>query len=503
MAASFMQNDSVRNFGRIVFWLGAGFTTLAAPWMLGGQPLAAQQWLLGSAALTLVGGLLVRLAAVPTLGSQAAWRVQRAALLFGLLFVGYLFLQARNPSFRVVLSGNLWVVTSIQGVAPGPHSIMAPFDYIPGDWLPYKNAWRYLLIYGTGWLFAAGLALGLTERNDALRWYRLVAGNAALLALVCIVHRLSSATLTLWQYGDTFDFTRSPVFFYKNHNGAYLAASVAVVLGVALAEKPGRARLLWEIVALATWVATVVVNSRVATACATAWVVLYLAKRFSQARAERRLVFDKKAVAIGFGLVASLLGLLALAGGGKAVSRFAPLLSSPGDFMQGGRFRELIRDVGVEIWQDDAVWGWGGGSYMYLFNTYHHKVPEVARWMYGEQPNLNRLVSPVVNCDWIEFLVEYGLIGSGFLLAALLVVGLACWRWRHSISVEALFLLAGAAGILLHAYFDYVLRNPAIMLLLLGMLMVAVRLSVPGRSAIRIEQKPRPRKDLNCSNESV
>jgi len=126
---------------------------------------------------------------------------------------------------------------------------------------------------------------------------------------------------------------------------------------------------------------------------------------------------------------------------------------------------------------------------MYLFNTYHRQVPEVVQYMYHEQPSLNRLVGPVINCDWVEFLVEYGVIGVGLLcLAVALAVGAAFW-WRKGAPGETLFLLYGAAGISIHAYFDYVLRNPAIMLLSLGTLVVLVRLSVPSRQPARSAER--------------
>ena len=100
------------------------------------------------------------------------------------------------------------------------------------------------------------------EREDARRWALIVGVNAAALAAVCIVHRALGAELTLWKYRDTVAFTGSPVFFYKNHNGAYLAASLAVVLGLATMAKEMTRRRIWEGIGLALWVATLAVNSR-------------------------------------------------------------------------------------------------------------------------------------------------------------------------------------------------------------------------------------------------
>lgn len=140
----------------------------------------------------------------------------------------------------------------------------------------------------------------------------------------------------------------------------------------------------------------------------------------------------------------------------------------------------MQRELGIKIWLDRPVWGWGGGSYVYLFNTYHVRVPELAAQVYREQPQLNRFYGPTVNCDWIEFLVEYGAIGVSFMLAAL-GIPFAAWvtghGWKNPLS---LFLMAGVVGLILHASLDYILRNPAILLLGAGAFIAAIRVGLPA-----------------------
>jgi O-antigen ligase len=476
--------------GRSIFWLGAGFTTLAAPWMLGGEPLVTQWWLLWGATMTFVGGLLVRLTAQSTPGTRAATRVQAGALLFGLLFVGYVYLQARNPSLRVAISGKLWVLSSLQTAAPGPHSIDAPLDFLSGDWMPYRNAWRYLLVFGACWIYAAGLVLGLVERADARRWVLAVGLNAALLAIVCLVHRALGERLTLWRFADTVGFTGSPVFFYKNHNGAYLAASLAVVLGLAWSTDEKLRRHAWEIVALFLWAATVAVNSRVATGLATLWIVGYVVLSWRTAWRERRSWSAGRMLVVG-GTVVLLAAIVGLTGGRKAIQRFTPALSSPLEFVRGGEYRGLLRKVGLEMWLDQPVWGWGGGSYLYLFNTYQARVPQIAEQIYREQPNLNRFYMVSADSDWVEFLVEYGAIGFALLGAGFALLLLGWLRWSGWSQGMPLFLVAGAVGIVLHGYLDHVLRNPALLFLVVGLMVVAVRLVVS-----RNVQRHRPHRPI-------
>jgi hypothetical protein len=466
----------------IIFWAGAIFTTLAAPWMLGGEPLGAQWWLLWGATATFVGGAAVRLTTASTPGSRAAWRVQAGALLSGLLFVAYIYLQARNPSLNLRFGGKLWILSPLQDAIPGPHSIEAPFDFVPGDWLPYKNAWRYLLIFGTCWLYMAGLVLGLVQRTDARRWVLVVGVNAAILATVCLVHRALGERLTLWHFSDTVGFTGSPVFFYKNHNGAYLAASLAVVLGLAWTAEQKSQRYAWEAVALILWAATVAVNSRAATGFATLWGLIYYLFRWRAAVREKQSWLGVRKLLLAGAAAVALVVIVGLTGGRKAIQRFSPALASPLEFVQGGEYRGLLRKVGVNMWLDEPAWGWGGGSYLYLFNTYEKDVPQIAAHIYREQPNLNRFYMVSADSDWVELLVEYGAVGLSLFVAAGALLAAAWWRWRGWDQGLPLFLGLGATGIVLHGYLDHILRNPALLILLAGLLVVATRLAVPRDS---------------------
>jgi hypothetical protein len=82
----------------------------------------------------------------------------------------------------------------------------------------------------------------------------------------------------------------------------------------------------------------------------------------------------------------------------------------------------------------------------------------------------------------VEFLVEYGVVGLSLLVAAGALLAVAWWRWRGWAPGLPLFLGLGAAGILLHGYLDHILRNPALLILLAGLLVVAMRLAVPRDS---------------------
>ena len=60
--------------------------------------------------------------------------------------------------------------------------------------------------------------------------------------------------------------------------------------------------------------------------------------------------------------------------------------------------------------------------------------------------------------DIVQFLAEYGAIGSGLLLLALLWILLSAFR---IFSFSAFFLLIGFATSMSHAFFDFIFNSPA------------------------------------------
>lgn len=470
------RSGGLRRLLQAVFGLCASATIVASPWMVGSASVHSQQLLFAGSALTLFLGALVR-----SCSTNGTARASSCAIPYGIafscgaLFLGLMLCQALHPSHEVVITGWTWELKALGTSFAGPTSLAAPFDFIAADFIPYKNAWRFLLIFSVAWLYAGGLALGLVERKDALRWVQWVGVNAALLAIVCIVHRALEEKETLWHFRDTVAFTGSPVFFYKNHNGAYLAALLAVVLGLAATDK-NWLRRAWEAVALGLWVATLAVNSRAAVACASLWLVIYAVWRWWAAGHQQpRLGWRTFLVAI------SVAGLLAFAvaktGGRKVVARFDEAAKNPIEFIQGGAHRAMLRQVACEMWQDRPIFGWGGGSYLYLFNGHQERVPELRRQIYQQQPTLNRFYMMSADSDWVEFLVEYGIAGVALLCTASVAFLWICWRRRRWTLPFALFLSLGAMGLALHAYYDHILRNQALLLLYLSLLVVASKLA--------------------------
>jgi hypothetical protein len=470
----------------LVFLAVAVVTAMGAPWMLGSEPVGAQWMLLWGALATLVTGLAARaLALVDGVKMAGGWALG-ASLFFGALLLAQIAVQARNPSHAVVPEGALWRLIPLTPHPWLPQAIAGRFSE-GGDYIPFKNAARYALIFGAVWCYAAGLAAGLMRRADTVAWAACLGGNGVVMAGVCLVHRAMREELTLWHYRTTFDFTHSPVFFYKNHNGAYLAASLAIVLGLAASARTRLGQRLWEVGAVLLWFATASVGSRAAAGIATVWLGIYLALRVREWRKTQRTPFGARRVWLGLAATGLAVGagfFLVKVQEAGALARFGDPGPSAGHpfaslarraLTADLRMHAMQRQVALEMWRDRPVWGWGGGSFVYLFNTYHVRVPELAAQIYRDQPQLHRFYGPTANCDWVEFLVEYGVVGLASMVAA---VGFPCvaWLrqrgWRDPLS---LCLMLAMAGLVWHGWLDYILRNPALLLLGTGALFAACR----------------------------
>ncbi len=463
------------------FLTAAGLTGGIAPWLLGGDPVAAQWVLLAGAMLTLATGWWVRVSCVRTKSGRAAWKAEQVCLWCGAALLGLMLVQALNPAFRVEVTGETSQLVQLQPIPWAPQSILDAFDGGGGSLPVFRNAWRLLLIFGLGWLYAFGLAAGFRERENARRWAQIMGVNAALLALVSIAHVAGGAEFTLWFFPGDGGAPGAPVFFQKNHNGAYLAALVALACGLAGHARERSMRRGWECVALLLWVATVVVNSRVATVSATLWVIIYAVVRRRAAMRAGQEPSDRRTWIVTGVVAVIVAGLLAVAGANRAVARFAGDKESAWDLVRGGNTRVMIREVGLAMWMDRPLTGWGGGSYANLFGIYQHKVTAMKMYLRALPADAPRPSGATAKCDWVEFLVEYGVIGL-VLMLGIVGVHVRWWvYWRGWKNALPCFVLLGGLGLLFHACFDSILRNPALLLLFSGMQIAAVRLAAPAK----------------------
>ncbi len=372
-------------------------------------------------------------------------------------------------------TGGMWLMgsTRVWGYAPGlvlsfcgALLLLArplvfsrtPSWFVPPGW----GVWAVLTVYiaaGTGWA-----AVPYAARQEALRWVCLLAaafawtqlgGRAhrwkwvlgvlllavALDSLYAWIQHMNGSRMVLWaERPEQYGMRASGTYLCPNHFAHMLALlfPLAVAL-VALPEAGFPLRILSVYFLVVAAPALYWSHSRsgwLGMAGGVAVTLVLLAWRKSRAWLLVALVV-LPLIGAGTGLVA----WKALPG---VRERIGAVLENPE--AAGGIRMAMWRDAPA-MFRDRPVWGFGGGSYAWTYPPYQRNVKQHLHYDY-------------VHNEFIHLALEYGAVGLGLTLLALL----ACaWGLVRAVlrtrSREAAFLLAGAggalAGSLVHGLFDF------------------------------------------------
>ena len=94
-----------------------------------------------------------------------------------------------------------------------------------------------------------------------------------------------------------------------------------------------------------------------------------------------------------------------------------------------------------EMAEDRLVFGWGAGSFRYIFPIYQKGYDILWYYYYREDRGwVGRKVYSYAHNDWVQFLAEYGIVGCTFLLAMFLCLLKVCVKllWNR---LAGIFLL--------------------------------------------------------------
>ncbi len=485
-----MDRDPRRSTSGVREWALAGLvgaSLVVPPWCLGGMNWWPGQWLLVAGCFVTLGWALVPLPR-PWQATPERWAalLRFPPLVPGLLLLALMAVQTGNPSMAYVETPRgLWPyrmdpLPAESWIGWLPSGVRTPFRWMDG--------WRQLLLVGAALALSAAVWMGLTRRAAALTLLGLAGVNGAALALLDIFQRLTGAKQILWQFEPLHPFFAA-TFFYRNHASAFLnlSACAAFAVGFVLSRQARRRGakshpgvLFWLLGGL-TLVTSMTTGSRGGAAIAA--VLLLLAGILIL----REIWIEGPAAWI-------LAGLLLLAGGGagwayrqQVADFFAPTWErlQPGkrdasavdralrDF-SGSRARLVAATL--EMAEDRPWFGWGAGSFRYIFPRYQMRDPQLRGitapdlrraedrrmpWQRRGQSNLY----DHAHCDWVQYLAEWGRVGMGLVvigLGAMAWAGLSRWAfWRP----EQWMLLAGLVGTMAHAAGDFILSNPAILAL--------------------------------------
>jgi len=385
----------------------------------------------------------------------------------GLAFLGYLALQAWNPSWVWTRNTTSWWLVRVNDTPWLPTSIQTPFERF--------NVWRQFIIYATVWLTVCALWIGITRRKSLHILLGVLVGNACLLGLVGFVHKASGTTKVLWlqEFPGAASFAS---FIYQNHAGAYFSLMSFAALGLAVWHFfEGRKRMarstpaaLWLIAALLLVFAVVFSLSRGAmislTVFGLAALIAVLILRFTTST--QSTVPTIVPVLVALGVVGTVGWMVRQIDFGQVYFKFEQLSKLQAND-PSVLSRQMAREAATEMLGDHWVRGVGAGGFRYLFPEYiksRHLIYEGGRLFWEHAHN-----------DWLEVPIELGLTGVLLLVAGVGWIGWTWMRgggWRHPL---VLMIALGAAEVMAHAVMDFPFQNPAILTTWWALLIISLR----------------------------
>ena len=465
--------------------VGSGSLTLAfTAWGLGG----VQLWALHS---LLAGGLLTFLLATIPLGKFWNGRdgqhgnaknlkrlIRFPVFWLGMIFLAYLLIQGFNPAWILMKNEHGWWLREVQPIHWLPSSVSADYETI--------NSFRVLVGFGATHLLVCGLWIGLQRRQSVvlLLWIFLLSGVG--MAIIAILQKFTGADAVLWTVPSP-NSNFWGTFFYRNEAVAYLALVISIsgflyFYHLNRSEQSGLSGgphlLLFLFVAI-TYTSIALALSRggilfggVMTVCFFCVAIgrwLYLLK------------INKAAPLVV--VIALLLG----GGGGYTTFRYVDIEAIRDRFgdiettlkMADKDSRMITTKITWEMFQEEPWFGWGAGSWRYVFPMYQSAYPEIYYQRYDRKLGwVGRRVYYYAHNDVVQFLCEYGMVGclfAGSLFAYWLGV---LWFKTSGNRLSALMLQIGMVLALCHAIVDFVWQSPANWLALNSVICVSVKLLV-------------------------
>ena len=447
-------------------WLVAisGGATLAfTAWGLGG----VQMWTLH---VLLVGGLLtmslavlkVRFSRFPyfSLSRQSLRRlISWPPFWFSFLFLLYLLIGALNPSAEVVRDERGWWVEAVQA----PLATWLPSS-VRSDYQP-MNAWRVLASFVAAFTLIWGLWAGLTRRKPVLLvlWCLLLSGAG--MGLVAILQHLTEAKEVLWTFPSSNEHFWGS-FFYRNQAAAYLNL-ILIASGVLFFYHAKRARefsrsggphflcfVIFAITAASIGLALSrggILFGGILTVSFLVLLAIFGLQSIFHLRSFWLSIIPVVILGLGASLAVSYIDFDAIE------ERFGDIGETIDTADQD--VRAISTQATWEMTQDRLALGWGGGSFRYIFPMYQRNYPEIYYYYYREDRGwIGRRIYHYAHNDIVQFLAEYGAIGSGLVLLTLLWILFSAFR---IFSFSAFFLLVGFATSMSHAFLDFIFNSPA------------------------------------------
>ena len=463
----------------------ATLTLVFTAWSLGGY----QNW---SLHLLFLGGLGTFLASVMPMprswngndrqhgNFKNCYRLFRQPFFWpSLFFLCYIITQYLNPSIVQVFGEKSWWVEFM--VPPlGSHlpsSVKADYNTM--------NALRTFVIQASAIALALGIIVGIRRRKTALvvLWSFVISGVS--MSFVAILQKLTKTWQILWFIDASFPYPKLwGTFFYRNQGAAFLL--LVLVISALLyffyfkksTEKLSKSgpHFLFFIFTLLLYSSVWLSLSRGAILVGSLLMLVFFT-----------FIFWHNLIRLfrGGSLILSIIFLVGLIIWGIFILQFSDWSEVE---KRVEHFEEIINNIETydrtlstkatwDMAQDRILYGWGAGSYRYIFPIYQQKYENI--WYHSVDKNgsgTGRKLYLYAHNDWVQFLAEFGVVGSLFILAMFLCLSAYAMKLFYFTKSAAFIIFCGLLLIFTHNAVDFIFSSPSYWVAFWGSLFLIIRL---------------------------
>ena len=394
-----------------------------------------------------------------------------------LAFLIYLLIGALNPAAQVVADERGWWVEAI----PAPFGIHLPTS-VTADYQP-MNAWRVLASFTAAFTLIWGLWAGVTRRKAILLtlWSFLLSG--ATMGLVGILQHLTEAEAVLWHFPSSNPHFWGS-FFYRNQGTAFLnlvliAAGVLFFYHAQKTHELSRSGgphflcfLLFATVATSVGLALSrggILFAAILSLIFLGLVVIYALQSLAHLRSFWLAVIPLALLVIGAVTLVRYVDLEAID------KRFGDIEAT---IENADRDARAVSTRATWDMAQDRIWlGWGAGSFRYIFPMYQQNYPEIFYSHYHKKKGwIGRRAYRYAHNDLVQFVAEYGLIGSGLVALTVLSMLASALRVMTLFPLPALYLSLGCLAATAHAFLDFIFNSPAYWIAFVGLITATAKL---------------------------
>ena len=394
-----------------------------------------------------------------------------------LCLLGYILIQYFNPSIvQVYGEKSWWVEPMIPPLGSYlPSSVKADYNTM--------NALRTFVIQASSLALACGILVGIQRRKPALiiLWSFVLSGVA--MSFVAILQKLSGTDKILW-FLECINNYFWGTFAYRNQGAAFL---MLVLLISALLyffylrranerlKNGGPHFLLFGFVILllgSIWLALSRGGIILSVSLALVFCSIATAHHLKKALEGRTIFYS--IIFIGL-FISGTIFIIQFSDWDVIDKRVEHLREISLDVSSSKRMTSSKATWEMAI--DRLDFGWGAGSFRYVFPIYQKEYTKLWYNYYTLDGWAGRRIYNYAHNDWVQFLAEYGISGTFLILCLFLCLLTRAYKLLKYCVSSGGILITGLMLIFTHNLVDFIFSSPSYWTAFWGSLFLVCRLS--------------------------